>query len=156
MHSGAESLCAVHCKTVLAMHRIEADLGTAGLARTDEMCCSRLGTEYTAALCKSGADASLAQDEAAMLRRALNESMRRVESLSDEGLVQVDRRIVVKLLVTFFEKGQSQEVLSLMARILAFTGQFLQPSCFFSLCRSARYMTLAHCCLFGRIWTVLK
>jgi len=48
--------------------------------------------------------------------------MRRVESLSDEGLVQVDRRIVVKLLVTFFEKGQSQEVLSLMARILAFTG----------------------------------
>ncbi|DBA84917.1 TPA: hypothetical protein ACH3X1_005929 [Trebouxia sp. C0004] len=61
------------------------------------------------------------QDEAAMLRRALNESMRRVESLSDEGLVQVDRRIVVKLLVTFFEKGQSQDVLSLMARILAFT-----------------------------------
>ncbi|KAL0048136.1 hypothetical protein WJX82_008657 [Trebouxia sp. C0006] len=63
------------------------------------------------------------QDEAAMLRRALNESMRRVESLSDEGLVQVDRRIVVKLLVTFFEKGQSQEVLSLMARILAFTDE---------------------------------
>lgn len=66
---------------------------------------------------------ALVQDEAGMLRRALNESMRRVESLSDEGLVQVDRRIVVKLLVTFFQKGQSQEVLSLMARILAFTGQ---------------------------------
>lgn len=58
-----------------------------------------------------------------MLRRALNESMRRVASLSDEGDAQVDRRMVVKLLVTFFEKGQSQEVLSLMARILAFTGQ---------------------------------
>ncbi len=58
-----------------------------------------------------------------MLRRALNESMQRVASLSDEGLVQVDRRIVVKLLVTFFEKGQSQEVLSLMARILDFTGR---------------------------------
>ncbi len=77
-----------------------------------------------------------------MLRRALNESMRRVESLSDEGLVQVDRRIVVKLLVTFFEKGQSQEVLSLMARILAFTGQSLHPSCFSSLCRSTRCMIL--------------
>lgn len=62
------------------------------------------------------------QEEAAMLRRALNESMRRVASLSSEGNVQVDRRIVVKLLVTFFEKGQSQEVLQLMARILAFTG----------------------------------
>ena len=62
------------------------------------------------------------QEEAAMLRRALNESMRRVASLSSEGNVQVDRRIVVKLLVTFFERGQSQEVLQLMARILAFTG----------------------------------
>lgn len=57
-----------------------------------------------------------------MLRRALNESMRRVASLSSEGNAQVDRRIVVKLLVTFFERGQSQEVLQLMARILAFTG----------------------------------
>ena len=57
-----------------------------------------------------------------MLRRALNESMRRVASLSSEGNAQVDRRIVVKLLVTFFERGQSQEVLQLMARILVFTG----------------------------------
>ena len=62
------------------------------------------------------------QEEAAMLRRALNESMRRVASLSSEGNAQVDRCIVVKLLVTFFERGQSQEVLQLMARILAFTG----------------------------------
>ena len=68
------------------------------------------------------------QEEAAMLRRALNESMRRVASLSSEGNVQVDRRIVVKLLVTFFEKGQSQEVLQLMARILAFTGT-AGPTC---------------------------
>ena len=63
------------------------------------------------------------QDETAMLRRALKESMGRLASLSDEGLVQVDRRIVVKLLVTYFEKGQSKEVLQLMARILNFTGQ---------------------------------
>lgn len=59
-----------------------------------------------------------------MLRRALNESMRRVASLSSEGNAQVDRRIVVKLLVTFFERGHSQEVLQLMARILAFTGMY--------------------------------
>ena len=58
-----------------------------------------------------------------MLRRAMNASMRPVASLSDESSVLLDRRIVVKLLVTFFEKGQSQEVLWLMARILAFTGQ---------------------------------
>lgn len=64
-----------------------------------------------------------------MLRRALNESMRRVASLSGEGSVQVDRRIVVKLLVTFFEKGQSQEVLQLMGRILGFTGGVLRNPC---------------------------
>lgn len=62
------------------------------------------------------------QDETAMLRRALKDSMGRLATLNDEGNVQVDRRIVVKLLVTFFEKGQSQEVLQLMARILNFTG----------------------------------
>ena len=66
------------------------------------------------------------QEEAAMLRRALNETMRRVATLSDEGNAQVDRRIVVKLLVTFFERNQSQEVLSLMARILAFSGRMKQ------------------------------
>lgn len=64
-----------------------------------------------------------------MLRRALKESMGRLASLSDEGLVQVDRRIVVKLLVTYFEKGQSKEVLQLMARILNFTGQSAQGLC---------------------------
>ncbi len=36
MHSGADSFCAVHCKNDV--------LGTAGLARSDEMCCSRLAT----------------------------------------------------------------------------------------------------------------
>lgn len=66
------------------------------------------------------------QEENAMLRRALKESMGRVATLSDEGNVQVDRRIVVKLLVTFFEKGQSKEVLQLMARILNFTGESQQ------------------------------
>ena len=43
MHSGADSFRAAHCKNNV--------LRTAGLARSNEMCCPRLGTEYTAA-CK--------------------------------------------------------------------------------------------------------
>ena len=35
-----------------------------------------------------------------------------------ENNSMVDRRIIVKLLVTYFEKGASKEVLSLMARML--------------------------------------
>ena len=38
--------------------------------------------------------------------------------LTSESSASVDRRIVVKLLITYFEKGQSREVLSLMARML--------------------------------------
>ena len=56
-----------------------------------------------------------------MLRRSLQESMRRMSVLA-EGSAQVDRRIVVKLLTTYFEKGHSAEVLQVMARMLGFTG----------------------------------
>ncbi|KAK9804295.1 hypothetical protein WJX72_005331 [[Myrmecia] bisecta] len=61
------------------------------------------------------------QEEAAMLRRALGESMKRVNMLNSDTNSMVDRRIVVKLLVTFFERGQSPEVLQLMTRMLGFT-----------------------------------
>ena len=57
-----------------------------------------------------------------MLRRSLQESMRRMSALASEGSAQVDRRIVVKLLTTYFEKGHSAEVLQVMARMLSFTG----------------------------------
>ncbi len=60
-----------------------------------------------------------------MLRRSLQESMRRMSALASEGSAQVDRRIVVKLLTTYFEKGHSAEVLQVMARMLGFTGGYL-------------------------------
>jgi hypothetical protein len=63
-----------------------------------------------------------AQDEAAMLRRALGEAMRRLTAASSDAGALVDRRIVVKLLVTFFERGRSPEVLALMARMLGMSG----------------------------------
>lgn len=40
---------------------------------------------------------------------------------SDEEAM-VDRRVVVKLLTTYFERNQSPEVLTLMARMLGFSG----------------------------------
>ena len=55
-----------------------------------------------------------------MLRRALAESMKRVKVMATEETV--DRRIVVKLLTTYFERGHSPEVLQLMARMLGFSG----------------------------------
>ncbi len=67
-----------------------------------------------------------------MLRRALAESMKRINLLNSDTNAMVDRRIVVKLLVTFFERGHSQEVLALMSRMLGFSGDrpislFLSP-----------------------------
>ena len=55
-----------------------------------------------------------------MLRRALAESMKRVKLMATEETV--DRRIVVKLLTTYFERGQSPEVLQLMTRMLGVSG----------------------------------
>ena len=40
------------------------------------------------------------------------------QALSSESSSNVDRRIVGKLLVTFFEKGHCKEVLKLMASML--------------------------------------
>lgn len=47
--------------------------------------------------------------------------MLQVQKLSVESDMMVDRRVVVKLLVTFFEKGQTGEIMNLMARMLGFS-----------------------------------
>lgn len=62
-----------------------------------------------------------------MLRRALAESMKRVKLMATEETV--DRRIVVKLLITYFERDRSPEVLQLMFRMLGFTGPPQDFSC---------------------------
>ena len=52
----------------------------------------------------------------------LQESMKRINLLNSDSGAMVDRRIVVKLLVTFFQRGQSPEILDLMARMLGLSG----------------------------------
>ena len=52
--------------------------------------------------------------------------------MNSDSNAMVDRRIVVKLLVTYFEKKQSPEVLGLMARMLGLSGlghTSIQPMC---------------------------
>ncbi|XP_024534611.1 golgin candidate 4-like [Selaginella moellendorffii] len=61
------------------------------------------------------------QEDMIRLRRALEESMIRLNRMSSDSDYSVDRRIVIKLLVTYFERGHNREVLDLMARMLGFS-----------------------------------
>ncbi|BDA50973.1 probable Golgin candidate 4 at C-terminar half [Coccomyxa sp. Obi] len=61
-------------------------------------------------------------EETLMLRRALAESMKRLKLAHSDADAMVDRRIVTKLLLTYFERGRGdQSVLNLMASMLGFT-----------------------------------
>ncbi|OIT07370.1 PREDICTED: golgin candidate 4 isoform X3 [Nicotiana attenuata] len=57
------------------------------------------------------------------LRRALEQSMTRLNRMSLDSDNYVDRRIVIKLLVTYFQRNHSKEVLDLMARMLGFSDE---------------------------------
>ncbi|CAH9096701.1 unnamed protein product [Cuscuta europaea] len=57
------------------------------------------------------------------LRRALEHSLTRINRMSLDSDNYVDRRIVVKLLVTYFQRNHSKEVLDLMVRMLGFSDE---------------------------------
>ncbi|KAA3462223.1 golgin candidate 4-like [Gossypium australe] len=57
------------------------------------------------------------------LRRALEHSMTRLNRMSIDSDYLVDRRIVIKLLVTYFQRNHSKEVLELMVRMLGFSDE---------------------------------
>ncbi|XP_073288715.1 golgin candidate 4-like isoform X1 [Primulina huaijiensis] len=57
------------------------------------------------------------------LRRALEQSMTRLNRMSVDSDFLVDRRIVIKLLVTYFQRNHSKEVLDLMVRMLGFSDE---------------------------------
>ncbi|KAG2252469.1 hypothetical protein Bca4012_100030 [Brassica carinata] len=64
---------------------------------------------------------SKVEEDNAKVRRVLEQSMTRLNRMSMESDNLVDRRIVVKLLVTYFQKNHSKEVLDLMVRMLGFS-----------------------------------
>ncbi|CAN6464576.1 unnamed protein product [Victoria cruziana] len=57
------------------------------------------------------------------LKRALEQSMTRINRMSVDSDYYVDRRIVIKLLVTYLERNHSKEVLDLMVRMLGFSDE---------------------------------
>ncbi|GAB2271766.1 hypothetical protein Dimus_006596 [Dionaea muscipula] len=63
------------------------------------------------------------EDDNAKLRRALEQSRTRLTRMSVDSDFLVDRRIVIKLLVTYFQRNHSKEVLDLMVRMLGFSDE---------------------------------
>lgn len=63
------------------------------------------------------------EEDNAKLRRALEQSMTRLNRMSVDSDYFVDRRIVIKLLVTYFQRNHSKEVLDLMVRMLGFSDE---------------------------------
>ncbi|KAK4270883.1 hypothetical protein QN277_019649 [Acacia crassicarpa] len=63
------------------------------------------------------------EEDNAKLRRALEQSMTRLNRMSVDSDFLVDRRIVIKLLITYFQRNHSKEVLDLMVRMLGFSDE---------------------------------
>uniref|UniRef100_A0A6N2MDP2 GRIP domain-containing protein n=2 Tax=Salix viminalis TaxID=40686 RepID=A0A6N2MDP2_SALVM len=63
------------------------------------------------------------EEDNAKLRRAVEQSMSRLNRMSMDSDFLVDRRIVIKLLVTYFQRNYSKEVLDLMVRMLGFSDE---------------------------------
>ncbi|KAI4338388.1 hypothetical protein MLD38_023453 [Melastoma candidum] len=61
------------------------------------------------------------EDDNAKLRRVVEQSMTQLNRMSVDSDYLVDRRIVIKLLVTYFQRNHSKEVLDLMVRMLGFS-----------------------------------
>ncbi|KAG8477459.1 hypothetical protein CXB51_031058 [Gossypium anomalum] len=63
------------------------------------------------------------EEDNGKLRRALEQSMTRLNRMSMDSDYLVDRRIVIKLLVTYFQRNHSKEVLDLMVRMRGFSDE---------------------------------
>ncbi|KDO86334.1 hypothetical protein CISIN_1g003941mg [Citrus sinensis] len=63
------------------------------------------------------------EEDNAKLRLAVEQSMTRLNRMSVDSDFLVDRRIVIKLLVTYFQRNHSKEVLDLMVRMLGFSDE---------------------------------
>ncbi|KAK8509654.1 hypothetical protein V6N13_093511 [Hibiscus sabdariffa] len=63
------------------------------------------------------------EEDNGKLRRTLEHSMTRLNRMSVDSDYLVDRRIVIKLLVTYFQRNHNKEVLDLMVRMLGFSNE---------------------------------
>ncbi|KAF5464372.1 hypothetical protein F2P56_014451 [Juglans regia] len=87
----------------------------------DEILATISQSERTLAEWKSRVN--MLEEDNAKLRRAVEQSMTRLNRMSIDSDFLVDRRIVIKLLVTYFQRNHSKEVLDLMVRMLGFSDE---------------------------------
>ncbi|KAJ6710387.1 MYOSIN HEAVY CHAIN - RELATED [Salix koriyanagi] len=100
----------------------EAERGTEEAKREKEEILAKLSdTEKKFAEGKSRVNKL--EENNAKLRRSVEQSMTRLNRMSMDSDFLVDRRIVIKLLVTFFQRNHSKEVLDLMVRMLGFSDE---------------------------------
>ena len=102
--------------TLGAELHVERERVAAANARSAEAETRAEAAERVAAAAKT--DAQKAVVEATRARQALRESVKQAKHLMSETSEVLDKRIVAKLLLTYFERDQSPDVLELMARML--------------------------------------
>lgn len=88
---------------------------------------SRLGFECLYS-CLVACSWLIKSQESSIWMLRMQESMKRINMLNSDSTAMVDRRIVVKLLVTYFQRSQSPEILDLMSRMLHLTGEHQEPA----------------------------
>nr|XP_034904899.1 golgin candidate 4-like isoform X3 [Populus alba] len=100
----------------------EAEIGTEESKREKEEILAKL-SDVERKFAEGKSRVNKLEEDNAKLRRAVEQSMSRLNRMSMDSDYLVDRRIVIKLLVTYFQRNHSKEVLDLMVRMLGFSDE---------------------------------
>ncbi|XP_011023259.1 PREDICTED: golgin candidate 4-like [Populus euphratica] len=100
----------------------EAERGTEEARREKEVVLAKL-SDAERKFAEGKSRVNKLEEDNEKLRRAVEQSMTRLNRMSMDSDFLVDRRIVIKLLVTFFQRNHSKEVLDLMVRMLGFSDE---------------------------------
>ncbi|KAL4375881.1 hypothetical protein GQ457_02G010750 [Hibiscus cannabinus] len=80
-------------------------------------------TERAVAVAEGKARVNKLDEDNGKLRLTLQHNMTRLNTMSTDSDYLVDRRIVIKLLVTYFRSNHSKEVLNVMVRMMGFSDE---------------------------------
>ncbi|KAI5564675.1 hypothetical protein BDE02_14G074500 [Populus trichocarpa] len=100
----------------------EAEIGTEESKREKEEILAKL-SDVERKFAEGKSRVNKLEEDNAKLRRAVEQSVSRLNRMSMDSDYLVDRRIVIKLLVTYFQRNHSKEVLDLMVRMLGFSDE---------------------------------
>ncbi|GIM10867.1 hypothetical protein Vretimale_14473, partial [Volvox reticuliferus] len=105
-------------KVAKLQQELAAAQAAVAAAQAEKQGAERLVEQTRTSLAAVVASEARTADECAMLRRALDQAVAQAAAMSSETNGMVDRRIMGKLLLTYFQRNHSKEVLQLMARML--------------------------------------